>query len=262
MNKMKLTALLLAAAMGCGIFTACGDKKEKGGDSSSSSSVADESSAETATYDAEGYKDIIMENIEKADNSDEPFKFGALSDVVTPPEDDDEADLGQYRQSESGVKYYFSETDYPADLMQTLEQYFTSFAEADYTAYSRCIYPEYRDKMDEFLKNDYEYDLKESFALQCTNLANTMNGKYSVTRLKMEVPAQYDESKDNLEAYFERFSEILGEDYYEKLVKDVDKVYDGEFYVMAKDRLGNESLLISAFEIVFVEKDGRYYVFG
>ena len=39
-------------------------------------------------------------------------------------------------------------------------------------------------------------------------------------------------------------------------------IYDGEFFVMAENRLGTEQMLISAYEIVFVEKDGRFYVFG
>ena len=61
MNKMKLTALLLAAAMGCGVFTACGSKKNN----SSSSEVSSDSEAETEAFDTESYKDSIMKDIEK-----------------------------------------------------------------------------------------------------------------------------------------------------------------------------------------------------
>lgn len=261
MDKNKLTALLLAAAMSCGIFTACGDKNGKGSSDSSETTSA-VSEEEAATFDSESYKDIIMKDIEKAKESDKPLKFGTLGDLVTPDKDNEEADLGSYYSTENGIKLYFDKADFPEELMLTLEQYFCAFANADYTTYSRCVYPGYMEKMNEYLKKDFEYDIKESFAIQCSNLANITNGKFNVTRIKMDVPQQYDESKDNLEAYFERFTEILGEGYYEKLKKDVDKVYDGEFYVMGENRLGTESLLVSAYEIVMVEKDGRYYVFG
>jgi len=259
---MKLTALLLAAAMGCGVFTACGSKKNNSSSSEVSSDSEAETEAETEAFDTESYKDIIMKDIEKAEASDEPLELGSIGEVVTPDEKDDDGDLGEYRVSDSGTKLYFNSEDFPDALMLTLEQYFNSFANNDYTAYSRCAYPDYVEKMEAYLQKEHGYDMKTSFAAQCTNLANNMNGKFKVTRIKMDVPAQYDETKDNLVGYFENFADILGEDYYENLLKEVDKVYDGEFYVMAEGHSGTESLLISAYEIVFVEKDGRYYVFG
>lgn len=261
MNKMKLTALLLAAAMGCGVFTACGSKKDKKSSSASSEASSDKE-AETESFDTESYNDIIMNDIEKAESSDEAPSLGSLGDVVTPDEDDDEADLGEYRISDTGVKLYFDNTAFPEGLMLTLEKYFNSFATADYTTYSSCVYPDYLEKMEAYLQKEHNYDMKTSFAAQCTNLANNMNGKFKLTRIKMDVPERYDDSKDNLTAYFENFTDILGEDYYKNLTKEVDKVYDGEFYVMAEDQNGTENLLISAYEIVFVKKDGRYYVFG
>ena len=264
MNNKKITALLLAAAMGCAVFTSCGDKKDKSGSDSSSASSSEVSDAEkeTETFDSDNYNDKIIKDLESAEASDEPLSYGSLGETITPAEDDDDSELGSYRVSDSGIKLYFDETEFPEELMLTLEQYFNSFANVDYNTYSRCSYPDYTEKMQVYLKKEFGYDMKNSFAAQCTNLANTMNGNFEITRIRLDVPPQYDETKDNLEAYFENFTDILGENYYEELRKGADKIYDGEFYVMAKGHSGTEQLLVSAYEIVMVEKDGRYYIFG
>jgi hypothetical protein len=269
MNKLKLTALLLGTVMCFGTFAGCENKKN---DESDSSAVSDESEdnasenedteSETEAFDREGYNEKIMERIEKAKVADKAPVLGKIGKTVTPAGDEKEAELGAYHESDSGVKFYYNEEEFPEELMLTLEAYFNSFADADYTAYTSCAYPEYVEKMDEYLKKEFEYDMKTSFGTNCTNLAENMKGEFKVTRIKMDVPQQYEEDKDNLEAYFESFSDVLGEGYYEKLKKEVDKIYDGEFYIMASDEHGDESLLVSAYEIVFAEKDGRYYVFG
>ncbi|MBR1824378.1 MAG: hypothetical protein IJ779_09125 [Ruminococcus sp.] len=263
MNKMKLTALLLSAVMGCGFLTGCGDKKiTVSSTSESSEAETSETQEDTTRMDDSDYKEIVLKDIEFAERSDEPLEFGELGEEVTPNAEDQDGDLGSYRESSDGTKLYFNDDEFPAELVQTLEKYFISFAESDFTMYTRCAYPDYLDRMDKYLQDEYGYDIKNSFATQCSGLATTTNGKFKISRIKIDVPAQYQEDKDNLEAYFENFTDILGDDYYEKLKKDVDNIYDGEFYVMAEDRMGNETLLISAYEIVFVEKDGRYYVFG
>jgi len=261
MNKVKFTAIVLAAILGCGMLTGCSVKMED-------SSQTDASSAETATeaettrMDVDSYNDHVLDDIKTAERSDEPLEFAPLGDTITPDANDIDGDLGSYRESVRGTKLYFDEKEFPPELMETLEQYFISFAENDYTMYTRCAYPDYLDKMEVFLSKEHGYDLKTSFASQCSNLATTTNGSFKVTRLKMDAAPQYDESKDNLTAYFERFKDILGDGYYDKLKKEVDNIYDGEFFVMAENRLGTEQMLISAYEIVFVEKDGRFYVFG
>ena len=266
MNKMKLTALLLTAVIGCAFSAGCSDKKITVNSTSEGSEISDnsaENSVEESTQmDFDSYQEIVMKDIESAERSDEPLEFTELGDEITPAADDKDGDLGSYRESAYGTKLYFNEDEFPSELMQTLEQYFISFSENDYTKYTRCTYPDYLDKMDEYLKKELQYDTKTSFATQCSNLATTTNGKFKISRLKLDTPQQYQEDKDNLEAYFENVKDMLGEDYYEQLKKDTDKIYDGEFYVMAEDRMGKESLLVSAYEIVLVEKDGRYYVFG
>lgn len=257
MNKMKLTALLLTAVMGCGIFAGCSKKLTV--DSTDEDEVSE---TETTIMDAEAYQNVVISDIDSAERSDKPLEFEPVGKPVTPDADALDSDLGTYRESAGGVKLYFDEADFPEELMLTLEQYFESFANSDYTLYTRCAYPDYLDKMSEYLEKEYQYDMKKSFAAQCTNLATTANGNFKVTRIKMDVPQQYNEGKDNLEAYFDNFTDILGEGYYEKLKQDVDNIYDGEFYLMAENNTGNEKVLISAYEIVCAEKDGRYYIFG
>ena len=252
MNKRKLAALILAAVMGCGIFTGCSKKI----------AVDNDAETETTRVNPDSYQDVVMGDIESAEKSTEPLTYSDIGDFVTPAAEDLDGDLGSYREAADGVKLYFNDDEFPKELMLTLDQYFTSFAENDYTMYTRCVYPDYLDKMDEYLEKKYQYDMKKSFATQCTNLATTANGPFKVTRIKMDVPKQNVEGEDNLEAYFKNFTDILGEGYYEQLTKDADKIYDGEFYLMAEDRMGSEKVLISAYEIVCVQKDGRYYIFG
>lgn len=266
MNKKIITAIL-AAAMCCGILTSCGDKTEKGssasGTSSEASSDAEKTSdSDTEEFDKDAYIEKIKTDIDKAEPSDEPLEYGSIGKEEKPDEDADDADLGDYSTGDSGVKFYYDKSAFPDELMLTLEQYFHSFENADYTTYTRCSYPDYLEKMEEYLQKEYGYAMKDSFTTQCANLAGIANGEFKVTRIKVDVPQQYDPDKENLEAYFENFVDIFGEDYYEKLSKEADKVYDGEFYVMAENSTGAEQILVSAYEIVFVEKDGRFYVFG
>ena len=54
----------------------------------------------------------------------------------------------------------------------------------------------------------------------------------------------------------------FNKDYYSEVEAEADKFYDALFYVMVQDAYGDESLIISEYEIVFAEKDGRYYLFG
>ena len=257
MNRKKLAALLLAAVTGCGAFTGC--SKKIAVDNGSEESATE---AETTIMNPDSYQDIVMSDIDSAEESTEPLTYAELGEFVTPNAEDIDSDLGSYREATDGVKLYFNDDEFPKELLLTLDQYFTAFANNDYTLYTRCVYPDYLEKMNAYLEKEYQYDMKHSFATQCTNLATTANGPFKVTRIKMNVPKQYVEGEDNLEAYFKNFTDILGEGYYEQLKKDADKIYDGEFYLMAEDRMGNEQVLISAYEIICVEKDGRYYVFG
>ena len=140
--------------------------------------------------------------------------------------------------------------------MNALEVYFTAFQNRDFDTYKECLFPGYADYMEEYLQNNYEYGLQESFNNQCDNLENMCGGEFTITRLRA-VPT----GQDNCESFFEVLNETFDEDYYSVVKEEADSLTDLYFSVMA-DAKGEESLIISEFEIVFAEKDGKYYTFG
>ena len=261
MKNMKLTAALLAVAAALQCFTGCGKKDEIKVNETAAPSVGG-SELTGENFDQEAYFNKVMEKIEKAEVATEAPKLGTLGDIVTPKEDSEEANLGPYRVSSNGVKMYFNDEDFSSNLMLTLEQYFLSFPSADYTKYTSCVFPSYIDEMGAFLQKDYNYDLKTSFAKQCSSLAKLMNGDYKITRIRVEKPEQYTEGVDNLDNYFKSLDDVFGKAYYDQVKSESDGIVDACFYVMGQDSTGQETMIVSGYEIVFAQKDGRYYTFG
>ncbi len=273
MKINKLTAITAAALMMCSSAASCSDKKT---DTGSASSVSEGSPTESLSapentidesisgdnYDSDAYYEKILERLSDDEASDEPFEFGQLSDIVTPGETDPDAELGSYYISSDGVMLYYEQEEFPTELILTLKEYFQAFSHSDYTSYTRCIYPSYIDEMNTYLNNDFGYDLKTSFATQCSSLADNTFGDYIVTRLKIEPAPQYVEGVDNIQSYFELLNNSFNKDYYSEVIAEADNMYDAVFYIMAQDAYSEETLLISEYEVVFAEKDGRFYLFG
>ena len=207
----------------CLSFTGCQEKIDV-------SEVPSSSSSEIATTDENGF--------------------------VTPDEDSAEYDLGTYKVSPSGIKLYNENGSVSDEIMNALEVYFTAFQNRDFDTYKECLFPGYADYMEEYLQNNYEYGLQESFNNQCDNLENMSGGEFTITRLRA-VPT----GQDNCESFFEVLNESFDEDYYSVVKEEADSLTDLYFSVMA-DVKGEESLIISEFEIVFAGKDGKYYTFG
>ena len=279
MNKIRIASLLLTAVMSCQMLVSCGSQKEKSPDinTGSSSSESSEDAPEHGmhpsfeqgnddTYDSDACAERVLAELTDDERSDEPLSFAMLGDIVSPSAEDQDGDLGDYRETENGVKLYFEEDQFPKELMLTLEQYFLAIENADYSLYTRCTYPDYFDRMTNFLQTNYNYDMKTSFSKQCANLASLMNGSFKITRIKVEPAIEYQEGVDNLETYFgnlESLFEIEDGSFYDDIKKNCDNIYDATFYVMAKGKdEDHEDLIVSGYEIVFVEKDGRYYIFG
>lgn len=264
MINRKLTAVIIAAAAAFQCFPSCSGKKN----GSSATDVRENSSAVGGgdisgdNYNSDAYYDKIEEKVSSAPVSAEPFDLGEVGELITPEAGSKEADLGNYRISPSGVKLYYEESEYPTELLLTLERYFTAFANADYTEYSRSVFPSYIAEMEDFLRRDFDYDLRTSFAKQCSGLADNMSGDYRITRIKLEPTEQYTEGEDNIDGYFEAINEAFGRDYYSDVKDSADRLIDACFYVMAENAYGEETMLVSGYEIVFAEKDGRYYTFG
>lgn len=296
MKFIKFTAILSALVLSIGSAVSCGKKNNKTSSdtpaettSADSTVVSDENnssdessadvSAETTSaeisadtnidlsvsgdnYDTEKYSEIVKQRVEASANSSEPLSLGSVGELITPAEDDDESDLGSYCISDDGVKLYYEPDEYPTELVLTLKNYFQALASCDYGKYAQCVYPSYIEEMNKYLTEDFEYDLKTSFASQCSSLAANTYGDFTVTRVKIETAPRYNEDIENVESYFSMLDDSFGKDYYGEVKSEADKIYDAVFYVMAEDYSGEETLLISEYEIVFAEKDGKYYLFG
>lgn len=295
MRFLRYTAIL-AAAMCAVTAVSCGktDGSSKAdttvaGETAASgetSPAADQTDAEESTtkVDTEEVENRVYEAVKDEQKSTDAPDLGTAGELVTPDEDDEEAKLGEYFVCDDGVKLYYDESIYPQALALTLKEYFKSFAAGSYTNYTKCTYPTYIDGMDAYLLKDYGYDLKRSFSKQCANLESIAGGKYTISRIKIEphgaseaeaqaslyaeaghegeTVAQVD-PQANIDSFFDSYSSALGSDYKEKTQKETDKFYDLDFYIMVKcEKDGSEKLLLGGYEIIFAEKDGRFYTFG
>ena len=227
MGVLRFTAAFMAAVCLCSTAS-CGASKSssQGNDTSASQSAAD------------GTSSVWHENRIEPDTGSEEY------------------DLGSYYVSPSGIKLYFEPEEFPPELVLTLEKYFRSYAENDYDTYTSCVYPSYVEEMNKFLEKDYGYGLEKSFSNQCDSLNARMKGDFTITRIRLE------NYEGDLAKFFESPSSCFGKDYYSEISGEVGKFYDAMFFIMAEDHDGHESSLISEYEIVFAEKDGKYYIFG
>lgn len=251
LNIKKITALI--ACMFCLVSCSEAEKTVSESDNSSSQTVA------------------IGEN--------------GVSDLITPPEDSEEYGLGSYRVSESGIKLYYEDTDIPAELMLTLERYFTSFQNKDFELYKSCLASDYVERYNKYLIETYsddeeEYNLQSSFELQCENIRNYMiqdilgtyevpeddnhTGDFKITRIRAEnTELLDDETTESLtKKFFEYLDDVLDMDYYSYISEEADDLKYFTFYIIAEGEDGEEHRIISEMDIVFAEKDGRYYTFG
>lgn len=274
MKLTKFTAILSALVLSIGSAVSCGKKDNKSSSDTPAETVSANSDSSASTvhsidlsvsgdnYDADAYSETVKQRVEASADSSEPLNPGSVGELITPSEDDDEAELGSYCISDDGVKLYYEPDEFPTELVLTLKNYFQALAACDYGKYAQCVYPSYIDEMNSYLSENFDYDLKTSFASQCSSLASRTSGDFIVTRVKIETAPQYKENVDNVKSYFDMLDESFGKDYYGEVKSEADNIYDAVFYIMAEDYSGEETLLISEYEIVFAEKDGKYYLFG
>lgn len=234
MKKFVLTALILPAVL---CLSGCGKSKDSS------------SEKEPKTTEAS------ISGIDETSAAD-------ISGIITPDKDSEEYDLGSYRISENGVKLYYEDSEYPAELVSALEKYFTSFETGDYESYRECIFPSYIETMEKYLQENYQYGLDKSFQTQCDNLKTNMGGSFEITRIKVEKPVEVESEEAGAEEFLDNLDGFFGQAYKESVKNDCDALRYMTFSVMAKDAEDTESLLVSGFYILFAEKDGKYYTFG
>lgn len=184
---------------------------------------------------------------------------GEIGEIITPDENDNDYNLGEYRYSPDGTKLYFNDDEYPKELILTLEKYFLSFAENDFEKFKSCLYPAYIDEMTAFLEKNYSYGLDTSFSNQRESLTEKTGGEFKITRLRAEKTS--DNSEETIKEFFTSFNETFEKDFYTEVKNNADNFYHITFYVMAENSENKEVMLLSEYEIVFAEKDGIYYTF-
>lgn len=185
-----------------------------------------------------------------AENSD-PAP-GSMEFVTDP----DEPELGEYTVSEKGTKLYYNPDEISPELMGALEKYFTCYAETDYESYEKFVQEDYLAEMNKYLERDYGYTMETSFANQCENLKTNAGGDFKITRIKAELPAE-----SGIDSYFQTLDEVFETDFTGTIKNKYDTLHDLIFYIMAEAE-GEETLLISEFEIVFAEENGEFFYFG
>ena len=208
-----------------------------------------------------------------------------VTDIITPAEDSEEYDLGSYRISENGIKLYYDDTYIPTELMLTLEKYFISFQNKDFESYKSVLAADYIERYNKYLIENYstdneEYNLQNSFELRCQYIRNYMiqeilgtyeipeddthTGDFKITRIKAEETTLFEgETLDGLtEKFFQDSNDNFEMDYYNYIKEQSDSLKYFTFYIIAEGEDGEEHRIISEMDIVFAEKNDRYYTFG
>ncbi|MBP3379463.1 MAG: hypothetical protein J6D27_00035 [Ruminiclostridium sp.] len=206
--------------------------------------------------------------------------ISGIGELVTPAEDSEDYSLGAYYEDETGVKLYFGDETISPDVVQALKNYFLAFQNEDYDAYKANLASDYVERYDTYLQENYGYDLRHSFELQCQNLRDSMlaeiyggydaentenyTGDFTITRLRVEAPVLGEgETEESLtKQFFSYLDTSFDMDYYSFVSEQADSLEYVTFFIMAKGEDGEEHLVVSEMDIVFAVKDGKYYAFG
>ena len=219
----------------------------------------------------------------------------AVGELITPTEGSAEYNLGQYRMSSNGIKLYHDD-DVPEELMLALENYFLTFQNNDFEGYKAALFPDYAERYEKYLQNEYDYSLDNSFKLNreklCQIVANERSehnestedsepsGEFKITRIKAQRPdltgntpsdllMQEDSTEPTTQSLeeleknaFSYYDDVFEIDYYDFVKQNCDSIEYLNFYIYASDEDGDEYPLIGDIDIIFAVKDGKYYTFG
>jgi len=218
MKRFRFLALLMSAMLIAGAAVSCKDDKDK---AKSSEIVASDGSK--------------------------------LSGIVSPDSESDEAELGDYRITESGTKVYYEEDKTPVELVLAVEKYFKAIAEKDFDAYCEIVQPEYAEVYGDYLeaKND---SIQNSFKLQSDNCEVQVGGKYKLTRIRIEASEE-----DLSEGYFEVLEGLMGEGTAQKMKDAADELITIVFFVMVEAE-GEEHFLAQESKMIIAKQDGKYFI--
>ncbi len=216
----------------------------------------------------------------KADGSGVSTSITDIGKLITPAEDSEDYSLGSYYEDGSGIKLYFGDETISTDTVKALKNYFLAFQNEDFDAYKANLASDYVERYDAYLQENYSYDLRRSFELQCQNLRDSMiagiyggydaentenyTGDFTITRIRVEKPTlKGDETVESLtKDFFSYLDDSFDMDYYAYVSEQADSLEYVTFFVMAEGEDGQERLIVSEMDIVFAVKDGKYYAFG
>lgn len=93
---------------------------------------------------------------------------------------------------------------------------------------------------------------------------DTHTGDFKITRIKAEETTLFEgETLDGLtEKFFQDNNDNFEMDYYNYIKEQSDSLKYFTFYIIAEGEDGEEHRIISEMDIVFAEKNDRYYTFG
>ncbi len=203
-----------------------------------------------------------------------------IGELITPAEDSEDYSLGSYYEDESGIKLYFGDETVSPGIVQALKNYFIAFQNEDFDAYKANLASDYAERYDAYLQENYGYDLRHSFELQCENLRESMKaeiyggydaentenytGDYTITRLRVENPTLNEgETVETLiRDFFSYLDASFDMDYYSFVSEQADSLEYATFFILAKGEDDLEHRIVSEMGIVFAVKDGKYYAFG
>lgn len=203
-----------------------------------------------------------------------------IGELITPAEDSEYYALGSYYEDKSGIKLYFGDENISEGVVQALKNYFLAFQNENFDSYKANLASDYAERYDSYLQENYSYDLKHSFELQCQNLRDSMlaeiyggydaentenyNGDFKITRLRVESPElEEGETEESLtKQFFSYLDTSFDMDYYSFVSEQADDFEYVTFFIMAEGEDGKEHLIVSEMGIVFAVKDGKYYAFG
>lgn len=203
-----------------------------------------------------------------------------LGELITPPTNKAEYNLGSYYLDETGIKLYYGDDAVSPEVMQAMKNYVLAFQNQDYDAYKANLASDYGERYDAYLQENYGYDLQHSFELQCQNLRESMlaeiyggydaentenyTGDFTIARLRVESPVLNEgETKESLiREFFSYLDESFDMDYYSFVSEQADSLEYVTFFIIANGEDEDEHLIVSEMGIVFAVKDGKYYAFG
>lgn len=284
-NMRKITSILLALCM-LTAFAGCSQENsntestsaaevsaEDNASASEAEDSANESDAENSdTDDADSSETAETSSASNEDNSSENVDREEQSvDSVDNDSNDNDSNgdaSSAVRESESPYQLTY-ETNIPADLAETIAQYFYAIDTQNYDLYLAQVNPTYQTAMESLLQEQYGYGIEvdfEQYHQRLIDYAGTED--YTITSINMALAEEalaenFEEGTDFIGEYLDAYAEALGDDFVTTLQNESSSIYDIALTMLGEDGDGNAITIMDQLEILVVEAtDGTFSVLG